>query len=99
MAADTEHLEYVLPLKDLCEEHNVPYVFVRSKEDLGTACNIRRPVIACSVTVHEGSQLKLKITPLRNEIEMLLMDLICGKGHHLIRLSMETATSETTTSE
>lgn len=48
---------------------NVPYVFVPSKQALGRACGVTRPVIACSVTSNEGSQLKqpiqsLKVIPL-----------------------------------
>merc|ERR1711925_17649 len=58
MAADTEPLEILLHLPLLCEDKNVPYVFVRSKQALGRASGVSRPVIACSVTINEGSQLK-----------------------------------------
>jgi hypothetical protein len=44
---------------------NVPYVFVPSKQALGRACGVTRPVIACSVTSNEGSQLKLQIQGLK----------------------------------
>lgn len=73
MAADTEPLEILLHLPLLCEDKNVPYVFVRSKEALGRACGVSRPVIACSVTVNEGSQLKQQIITLQNSIERLLI--------------------------
>ena len=52
---------------------NVPDVFVPSKQALGRACGVSRPVIAASVTVNEGSQLKPQIQTLRNEIERLLI--------------------------
>lgn len=52
---------------------NVPYVFVRSKQALGRACGVSRPVIACSVIVNEGSQLRNQINSLRTQIEKLLI--------------------------
>ncbi|GFS40925.1 nuclear pore complex protein [Actinidia rufa] len=61
MAADTEPLEILLHLPLLAEDKNVPYVFVPSKQALGRACGVTRPVIACSVTSNEGSQLKSQI--------------------------------------
>merc|ERR1711976_1090100 len=61
MAADAEPLEILLHLPLLCEDKNVPYVFVQSKQALGRSCGVSRPVIACSVTSHEGSQLKTQI--------------------------------------
>ncbi|KAH7546407.1 hypothetical protein FEM48_Zijuj01G0197700 [Ziziphus jujuba var. spinosa] len=53
--------------------HNVPYVFVPSKQALGRACGVTRPVIACSVTTNEGSQLKSQIQQLKDAIEKLLI--------------------------
>jgi hypothetical protein len=38
LAADTEPLEILLHLPLLCEDKNVPYVFVKSKQALGRAC-------------------------------------------------------------
>ena len=73
MAADTEPLEILLHLPLLCEDKNVPYVFVSSKQALGRACGVSRPVIACSVLSNEGSQLKSQIQTLRNAIEQLLI--------------------------
>eukprot|EP00894_Picocystis_sp_ML_P000603 jgi/Pico_ML_1/51120/g2204.t1 len=55
------------------EDKNVPYVFVPSKQALGRACGVSRPVIACSVTTNEGSQLKTQILNLREAIEKLLI--------------------------
>ncbi|GMN60862.1 hypothetical protein TIFTF001_029950 [Ficus carica] len=53
--------------------YNVPYVFVPSKQALGRACGVTRPVIACSVTSNEGSQLKSQIQQLKDAIEKLLI--------------------------
>ncbi|KAB5529976.1 hypothetical protein DKX38_020057 [Salix brachista] len=65
MAADTEPLEILLHLPLLAEDKNVPYVFVPSKQALGRACGVTRPVISCSVTTNEGSQLKTQIQQLK----------------------------------
>ncbi|XP_077291890.1 NHP2-like protein 1 hoip [Arctopsyche grandis] len=73
MAADAEPLEILLHLPLLCEDKNVPYVFVRSKQALGRACGVTRPVIACSITSSDGSQLKPQIQTIQQEIEKLLV--------------------------
>ncbi|XP_010520686.1 PREDICTED: NHP2-like protein 1 [Tarenaya hassleriana] len=73
MAADTEPLEILLHLPLLAEDKNVPYVFVPSKQALGRACGVTRPVIACSVTSNEASQLKSQIQQLKDAIEKLLI--------------------------
>lgn len=73
MAADTEPLEILLHLPLLCEDKNVPYVFVPSKAALGRACGVSRPVIAASITTNEGSQLKSQIQQLKIAIEKLLI--------------------------
>ena len=73
MAADAEPLEILLHLPLLCEDKNVPYVFVKSKQALGRATGVSRPVIACAVTINEGSQLKSQIQSLQNAIEKLLI--------------------------
>ncbi|PKI75743.1 hypothetical protein CRG98_003886 [Punica granatum] len=71
MVADTEPLEILLHLPLLAEDKNVLYVFVRSKQALGRACGVTRPVIACSVTTNEASQLKSQIQQLKDAIEKL----------------------------
>ncbi|KAI9330757.1 UNVERIFIED_CONTAM: RNA binding protein snu13 [Siphonaria sp. JEL0065] len=73
MTEDTEPLEILLHLPLLCEDKNVPYVFVKSKVALGRACGVSRPVIACSVTTNEGSELKAQIQAIKLQIEKLLV--------------------------
>merc|ERR1712087_25869 len=73
MAADTEPLEILLHLPLLAEDKNVPYVFIPSKQALGRACGVSRPVISCSVTTNEGSQLKTQIANLKDSIEKLMI--------------------------
>merc|ERR1712224_996865 len=73
LAADATPLEILLHLPLLCEDKNVPYVFVPNKEALGRACGVSRPVISCSITTNEGSQLKNQIQQLKDSIEKLLI--------------------------
>ena len=73
MAADTDPIEILLHLPLLCEDKNVPYVFVPSKQALGRACEVTRPVIAISVTTNPDSELKSQIYGLKDEIERLLI--------------------------
>lgn len=73
LAADAEPIEILLHLPLLCEDKNVPYVFVPSKEALGRACGVSRAVIACSITTNEASQLKSTIEGMKIKIEQLLI--------------------------
>lgn len=73
MAADTEPIEILLHLPLLCEDKNVPYVFVPSKAALGRACGVSRPVIAASVTTNDASSIKTQIYGIKDKIETLLI--------------------------
>ena len=73
MAADAVPIEILLHLPLLCEDKNVPYVFVPSKIALGRACGVSRPVIACSITTNDASQLKKEIDGTKLKIEQLLI--------------------------
>jgi U4/U6 small nuclear ribonucleoprotein SNU13 len=57
----------------LCEDKNVAYVFVDSKDALGRSCGVSRPVIACSITSNENSELDRQIQQLKVEVEKLLI--------------------------
>ena len=70
MAADTEPIEILL---HLCEDKNVPYVFVPSKTALGRACGVSRPVIAASITTNDASAIKNQIYAVKDKIETLLI--------------------------
>jgi len=73
LAADTEPLAILLHLPLLCEDKNVPYVFVPSRQALGRACGVSRSVIAASILSNENSQLKSQITNLKDSIEKLMI--------------------------
>ncbi|TFK54745.1 L30e-like protein [Heliocybe sulcata] len=72
LTADTEPLEILLHLPLLCEEKNVPYVFVQSKTALGRACGVSRPVIAASITTNESRELQSQIQTVKDAIERLI---------------------------
>ncbi|KAF7311508.1 SnRNP subunit [Mycena kentingensis (nom. inval.)] len=73
LTGDTEPIEILLHLPLLCEEKNVPYIFVPSKAALGRACGVTRPVIAASVTTSESKELSSQIITIKNAIEKLLV--------------------------
>ena len=73
IAADVKPLEIVLHLPLLCEDKNVPYVFVESQRLLGRACGVSRPVIAASILNNTSDELKKTITNLKAEVEKLLI--------------------------
>lgn len=75
LIADTEPLEILLHLPLLCEDKNVPYVFVPSKTALGRACGVSRPVISASITTNEASDLKPQILNIKTQIEKLLIQI------------------------
>ncbi|KAG1770418.1 50S ribosomal protein L30e-like protein [Suillus placidus] len=72
LTVDTEPLEVLLHLPPLCEEKNVPYVFIPSQAALGRACNVSRPVIAASVTTSEARELQSQIRNVKIAIEKLM---------------------------
>merc|ERR1712147_452910 len=61
LAADTEPLEIILHLPLLCEDKNVPYVYVGKQADLGRACGVSRNIVACTVLRNPGSGLESKV--------------------------------------
>ena len=73
LAADTEPLAILLHLPLLCEDKNVPYVYVPSKTALGRACGVGRQVIAASITGMEASELMGQIRGLKDKVERLMI--------------------------
>lgn len=71
MAGDTSPLAIVMHLPLLCEDKNVPYVFVPSKTALGRACGVSRPIIAASITSNEASDLSPQLQRLKAKVERL----------------------------
>jgi len=73
LAADTQPLAILLHLPLLCEDKNVPYVYVPSKSALGRACGVSRAVISVSITTNEASDLMNSIKSLKDKVERLMI--------------------------
>ncbi|MCJ1224566.1 RNA binding protein snu13 [Toensbergia leucococca] len=73
LAADTAPLAILLHLPLICEDKNVPYVYVPSKSALGRACGVSRAVISCSITTNEASELMSQIRGLKDKVERLMI--------------------------
>ena len=73
LAADTEPLEIVLHLPLLCEDKNVPYVYVPKQADLGRACGVSRNIVAAVILHHPESQLQTQINEMKDKVEQLLL--------------------------
>ncbi|KAF1814965.1 L30e-like protein [Eremomyces bilateralis CBS 781.70] len=73
LAADTTPLAILLHLPLLCEDKNVPYVYVPSKVALGRAAGVSRSVISISITTNEASDLMGQIRALKDKVERLMI--------------------------
>ncbi|MCJ1313600.1 RNA binding protein snu13 [Agyrium rufum] len=73
LAADTAPLAILLHLPLLCEDKNVPYVYVPSKTALGRACGVSRAVISASITTNDASDLMVQIRALKDKVERLMI--------------------------
>lgn len=72
IAADTEPLEIVLQLPLLCEDKNIPYIFVPAKVALGRSAGLSRAVVAVSIVSNPSSPLCSQIDNVRGLVERLL---------------------------
>ncbi|AFP65261.1 SNU13 snRNP subunit (nucleomorph) [Chroomonas mesostigmatica CCMP1168] len=72
IAVDSDPLEIVLHLPLLCEDKNIPYIFVNNKYLLGKACGVPRAVIACSIVTNLNENLNNQIKNIQNKIEKFL---------------------------
>ena len=73
LAADTEPLEIILHLPLLCEDKNVPYVYVSKQSDLGRACGVSRNIIACAVLSAHESPIASQVKEMKDKVEQLLL--------------------------
>ena len=71
MASDAEPLAITLHLQLLCEDKNVPFVYVPSKMALGRACGVGRSVVAVSLTSNEASDLMGQIRAMKDAVERI----------------------------
>lgn len=50
LAADISPMDVISHIPVLCEDHNVPYIFVSSRAELGAAGNTKRPTSVVMVS-------------------------------------------------
>ncbi|KAK7719192.1 Deoxycytidine monophosphate (dCMP) deaminase [Botryosphaeria dothidea] len=73
LAADTKPIALLAHMPELCEDKNVPYIWIPSKVALGRACGLGQPVIAAVVLDVEGSELMGPIGEMKETIERLMI--------------------------
>ena len=73
LAADTEPLEIILHLPLLCEDKNVPYVYVAKQADLGRACGVSRNIIACAILSQHQGPIDAKVKEMKDQVEQMLL--------------------------
>ena len=73
LAADTEPLEIILHLPLLCEDKNVPYVYVSKQSDLGRACGVSRNIIAVAILSAHESPIAAPVKEMKDKVEQLLL--------------------------
>lgn len=56
LAGDTSPIDVFSHMPVLCEDNQIPYVYVPSKEDLGAACGTKRPT--CMLMVNKDDSFK-----------------------------------------
>ncbi|KAL0232030.1 hypothetical protein PCE1_003026 [Barthelona sp. PCE] len=71
VAADATPFEIVMHLPYLCEDKNVPYVYVPSKVALGRASGVSRAVLAVSFEKRKNSHLNDQIETLCTAVEQI----------------------------
>merc|ERR1712147_351602 len=75
MAADAEPLEILLHLPLLCEDKNVSYVFVRSKQALGRACGVPVQLLPLLLLKRMDLNSNLKLRLSRAQLKSFLSEL------------------------
>ena len=72
IAGNVSPVDVISHLPTLCEEKNVPYVFVPSKADLGSAGSTKRPTSVVMVVPKDGFDEQKKYDSLREKANDLL---------------------------
>lgn len=58
LAADISPIDVISHIPVLCEDHNIPYVFLTSRAELGAAGSTKRPTSVVMVTPKAGGKKK-----------------------------------------
>ncbi|KAL6074711.1 snoRNA-binding protein [Balamuthia mandrillaris] len=71
IAGDITPLDVITHLPVLCEEANIHYVYVPSKEELGASSGCKRPTSCVLISPKKDSKLNSKLQALETEIKAL----------------------------
>ncbi|KAI9868042.1 MAG: snoRNA-binding protein [Trichoglossum hirsutum] len=69
LAADISPMDVISHIPVLCEDHNVPYIFVPSRAELGAAGNTKRPTSVVMISAERGGKKKPGAGPEEGEEE------------------------------
>lgn len=67
LAADISPVDVISHLPILCEEANIPYIFVTSKEELGLASSTKRPTSCVMICPTMKKKKKTDGEPVKDE--------------------------------
>lgn len=71
IAGDISPIDVITHVPVLCEEANIPYVFVPSKEDLGASSGCKRPTSCVLISLKSGSSLEGELKKVVSAIKEL----------------------------
>ncbi|RAL58820.1 hypothetical protein DID88_009130 [Monilinia fructigena] len=76
LAADISPMDVISHIPILCEDHNVPYIFVTSRAELGAAGNTKRPTSVVMVTETRSGTKKAEKIEGEEEYKDVYKDLV-----------------------
>lgn len=76
LAADISPMDVISHIPVLCEDHNVPYIFVTSRAELGAAGNTKRPTSVVMVSEQRASGKKDEKIDGEEEFKDVYKDLV-----------------------
>lgn len=76
LAADISPMDVISHLPVLCEDHNVPYIFVTSRAELGAAGNTKRPTSVVMVSEQRTGSKKTEKIEGEEEFGEVYKDLV-----------------------
>jgi H/ACA ribonucleoprotein complex subunit 2 len=76
LAADISPMDVISHIPVLCEDHNVPYIFVSSRAELGAAGNTKRPTSVVMVSKARTGTKKDEKVEGEEEFEEVYSDLV-----------------------
>ena len=61
LAADVSPVDVISHIPVLCEENGIPYIFVRSRMELGIAAETKKPTSVCLIMKSENEEIQEKL--------------------------------------